>query len=409
MLWRIFYPIPLNFTVYFTEVDDIDPSQSPRKAKSAKGKRKKVKQSQHAAPRNAAELDMLRNLGDYLRREKERVTANKQLSYDELLQKAQTDLGIHHAEVASASKGGGKPSKSKAAAQVRAVAIEDDYEESYREHLRKKFLKEKAATGGSAAVGVGRKLYPITDADGEEDDDGARTVPHRTLETLQYTDSQQRLFERRLALEREIEAYNRSHKQPLPAGSAGTSTGHSTDTGTGNKRDESVTSTARRSSGDEDDDRVGHGSPPRSYKGRFDMSEALLSSPGLSSGGNTHTMLTTNAVGTPWSLPLMCAFWLTVQKKTSRTRRNSSSATSPPSTRCRRCTVTTVGGPVEAAGRRASCDSAPRPRRRVVTARQSAAAVAEIAPSGTVVSTRRRRAGGRRTGSRRSSRRAMQR
>jgi hypothetical protein len=79
------------------------------------------------------------------------------------------------------------------------------------------------------------------------------------------------LFNRRLELEREIEAYNKSHKVPLP----------------GSPREGS----ARWSSSEKDEGSVGKGSPTLSQKSGqhvskepFNMSEALLRAPGYGSG-----------------------------------------------------------------------------------------------------------------------------
>jgi hypothetical protein len=217
---------------------------------------------------------MLRNLQEHLRREKEQVTANENLSYDELMQKARSDMGVH-----------GDTVDPKSRKELRDNRRSAEQEDAYHRHLQNKFLKEKA----SGSVGVGKKLYPITDADGEDEDDAERTIAPKP-----HTESQQRLYARRLALEREIEEYNRSHRVPLPSHANRTHSGSSSERDS--PRDEVPSSSGAASA---PQGHVEYTSPSRSQKSRhepFNMSEALLSSPGLSSGGKPYCFVAKSSV-----------------------------------------------------------------------------------------------------------------
>jgi hypothetical protein len=217
---------------------------------------------------------MLRNLQEHLRREREQVTANKNLTYDQLMQKARSDMGVHNDAA--------EPKQRKERRDNRRSAEE---EEAYRRHLQKKYLKEKA----DGSVGVGMKLYPITDADGEDEDDAERIISPKP-----HTESQQRLYARRLALEREIEEYNRSHRVPLPSQANRTHSGSSSEHDS--PRDEVPSSSGAASALQGGGEYI---SPSRSQKSRhepFNMSEALLSSPGLSSGGKPYCVVSKSSV-----------------------------------------------------------------------------------------------------------------
>jgi hypothetical protein len=248
----------------------MDDSVNYSYGKKAKSKGKRGKKSSKFSP-TAAEQDMLRNLGEHLRREKERIIANQNLSYDELMRKAQADMGVGMPP--AGGKGfppqgaySGMPSGGEEAhhLQLRANFLQQQLKEKAdAERYRKKTKKLLAANAHLIIDPRGR--------DGEDDEQAAE-VAHKTLGTTSYTESQQLLFNRRLELERELEAYNKSHQVPLP----------------GSPREGS----ARWSTSERGEGSAAQVSPTLSQKSGqhvskepFNMSEALLRSPGYGGSG----------------------------------------------------------------------------------------------------------------------------
>ena len=189
---------------------------------------------------NTEESELLTNLGNYLKRQKQAVSENKHLSYDELIRKAQTNMGVTATAVVAAAVVKNIKQQQQQQQQLKLQqqqyskaqyhntipasysnrdaplrhterTPEDDVEHSEYDAYRSQYRKHPPSD-----------LYPIADNEGECDEEdlvAAAVASESRLgeHSKSNTASQLALLQRRLVLEREIEQYNASYNTHISA------------------------------------------------------------------------------------------------------------------------------------------------------------------------------------------------
>lgn len=274
-----------QYTLAAAEVQERQPSPLEGKTRKVKVKRKKRSNKPSVVNQQmptAEELDLLRNFGSYLKQQKQALKENQHLSYDELLQKAQADMGLQEDEDSAAQR-----------ARVHDMVFRQHQErqqQRYEEEVARKqqlIAKKKKNHHGSSKAS--EALYPIYDSgieegsEAEEDEVAAAIHEYKSISAA-YTDSQKDLHARRRALDEEIERYNKSHKVPIQEVQrqyAAVKSSMSVNTGAG--ASSGIISGVNGGGSQElspQSRKVFHQS-----KEPFNMRDALLQSPALSSSG----------------------------------------------------------------------------------------------------------------------------
>lgn len=268
---------------------------------------------------NTEESELLTNLGNYLKRQKQAVSENKHLSYDELIRKAQTNMGVTATAVVAAAVV--KDIKQQQQQQLKQQqqqsskvqhdntipasysnrdaplrhterTTEDDVDYSEYDAYRSQYKKHPPSD-----------LYPIADNEGEGDEEDliaaavaseSRLVKHSKSNTA----SQLALLQRRLILEREIEQYNASYNTHISAPEdtnlspskysayrVPEDTNLSPSKYSAYRVPEDTNLSPPRKRLSEETARPSSSAHKQHQPRNFNMSEALLQSPTLSSGG----------------------------------------------------------------------------------------------------------------------------